>query len=82
MNNLGLLYHKKEDYNKALDYYEKILAMEIKKKGKHTIDVADILNNIGGVYYSKEDYVKALEYYEKSLEIMTKLKGNKSIDVA
>ena len=55
LNNIGLVYKGKGDYNKALDHYNKSLEIETKIKGADSIDVADTLNNIGNVYKGKGD---------------------------
>ena len=58
-------------------YYEKYLAIILKKLGFNHPDVATSYNNLGGVYYSKGNYDRAIEYYEKSLVIrLEKLDSN------
>ena len=59
------------DYEKALDYFNRSLAIKEEISDKHGIGVS--LHNIGNVYYSKGDYKKAEEYLEKSLSIQKEI---------
>jgi nephrocystin-3 len=69
LNNVGSIFDRKGEYDKALEYYFK--SLEIKKVvlGKMHPGYASSLNNIGSTYDRKGEYDKALEYYFKSLEI-------------
>ena len=77
LNNIGVIYSNKGDYDKALDYYEKSLAIREEMDDKSGIRLS--LHNIGLVYYYKGDYVQALKYSENSLAIKKEIgvKGNK-----
>jgi tetratricopeptide (TPR) repeat protein len=68
-NNIGTIHYYKEDYDLALEYYQK--ALEIRKKvlGESHPDLSTSYNNIGAIYDAKEDYRKSLKYYQKALEI-------------
>lgn len=69
-NGIGIAYYSKGDYDKALEYYEKALKIDLKIYGtEEHLDIATYYGNIGGVYYSKGDYKKALKYYKKALKI-------------
>ena len=74
-NNIGNVYRKLGDYDKALEYHNK--ALEIKKAvlGEKHRDTADSYNNIGNVYSELKDYDKALEYYIKALKIRKDVLG-------
>ncbi len=62
---MGELYSKENrDYKKALDYYNKSLA--IKKKQEDKIGIALLYNNFGTLYAELEDYNKALQYFNRS----------------
>ncbi len=63
----GLCYQSKGDWDKALEYYQKSLAIRIEVGDR--AGLGPTYNNIGGVYDSKGDWDKALEYYHKSLAI-------------
>ncbi|MBR0202831.1 MAG: toll/interleukin-1 receptor domain-containing protein [Synergistaceae bacterium] len=59
-HNLGVMYQEKQDYSKAMEWYQKAAA-----QGN-----ANAQNNIGYMYLHglgvKQDYVKAMEWYQKS----------------
>ena len=71
LNNIGLVYDSWGQYPKALEYYERSLAITRKLRDVKVEGVT--LNNIGLVYKSWGQYPKALEYYEKSLAITRKI---------
>ena len=56
-------------YQKALEYYEKSLKINIATLGEQHSSTGDSYNNIGLIYYSMGQYQKALEYHENSLKI-------------
>ncbi len=62
---IGIIYKRKGDYNKALEYYDKSIGIYI------TIDdkagIARIWGNMALVYEGQSDYIKALEYHQKAL---------------
>ena len=72
----------KGNYNKAIEYFEKCLAIEIKSEGEFGVSVAVSYNNISQVLDSMGNYLKALEYYQKILEINLKNFGEKHPDIA
>jgi len=73
--NIGLAYHSKGDYDRALEYYEKALNIGKKIYGEEHPNIATNYNNIGLAYYNKGDYDRALEYYKKALNIYKKIYG-------
>ncbi len=82
LNNIGLVYDSKGEYDKALLYYDKDLQICLKVYGEEHPSTATSYNNIGSVYDSKGGYDKALLYYEKSLEIMLKVYGEDHPSIA
>jgi tetratricopeptide (TPR) repeat protein len=88
-NGLGLAYSNKGEYDKAIGYHEKSLAIKLKRlEAEHQecyravySDVGASYNNIGGVYDNKGEYEKAIGYYEKSLAIQLKVLGAEHPDV-
>jgi adenylate cyclase len=62
------------NYPRALEYYEKCLAINEKTGDKRAI--AGALGNIGNIYKEQADYPRALKYYEKCLSIQKEI-GNK-----
>ncbi len=63
-NELGLALDEAGQYDHALEYHQKSLAIWLKKLGEHHPDVAISYNNIGEVHRNKGEYDKALEYYQ------------------
>ncbi len=61
LSQIGLVYYKLGDQNKALPYYEQSLAI-----GKGSVSV---LNNVAAIYFGKQNFVKARNYYEQALLI-------------
>ncbi len=60
-NNLGNAYNGKEEYDKAIECYQK--AISIKKDYHHA------WNGLGNAYSDKEEYDKAIECYQKAISI-------------
>jgi len=56
----GIVYYDKNDYDKALEYYNKSITMWPRP---------DAYYNIGIIYDEKQDDDKALEYYNKAIEL-------------
>ena len=78
----GHVYYSKGDYDRALEYHEKSLAIELKVHGGEHPDVAISYNYIGIIWRSKGEYDRALEFYEKSLAIKLKVHGGEHPSVA
>jgi tetratricopeptide (TPR) repeat protein len=78
----GLKYYYLAEYNKALEYYNKALDLQIVTLGEKHKDTASSYNNIGSVYSKLGDYVQALEYYNKALELQIATLGEKHKDTA
>ncbi len=64
LNNIGIIFHKKGELDKALEYYQESLRLKTNEKDK-----TPTYNNIAVIYYKKGNYEKAIEYYEKAIEI-------------
>jgi len=63
------------EYDKAIGYYEKDLAISIKKLGAEHRDVGMSYNNIAFAYYNKGDKEKAMAYLLKAKAIYLKKLG-------
>jgi tetratricopeptide (TPR) repeat protein len=70
-NDLGLLYKAKGEWERAVEYYERSLAIKEKVGDEH--GMAPTLNNLGLVYKAKGEWERAIEYYERSLAIKEKV---------
>ena len=69
-------------YDRALEYYQKSLAIEKKIFDEPHPNVAASYNNIGFVYSSQGDYDRALEYYLRALSIRKQVFGESHPDLA
>ena len=72
---LGLAYADLGQFDKALEYVELGLKIEIAQYGENHPEIAKRYDNIGRIYYLKNDNQKALEYQEKALAIYEKAFG-------
>ncbi|CAF5026612.1 unnamed protein product, partial [Rotaria socialis] len=69
---LGMMKNKQGEYQQAVTFYEKSLAIKRKTLPEDHASLAHTYSNIGAVYNNMGEYSKALEYYEKSLKIREK----------
>ena len=80
---IGSVYSNKGDYDKALEFNNKALAILKAKLGDEDRVVASYYDIIGLIYSSKkEDYDKALDFYNKALAIRKAKLGEEHTDVA
>ena len=68
---LGMVNRTQGNYAKAVEMFEKSLAIQL-KMGKE-LDIATTFNNLGAVYEAAGDYAKAVEFFEKDLAISRKV---------
>jgi DNA-binding SARP family transcriptional activator len=66
-NNLGSIYLNWNDYPRAIDHFEKSLAIRIENGDTH--GTAVLYNNLGVVYERQGNYDKAFEYHRQSFEL-------------
>ena len=74
-NNLGILFNHFGEYDKALEFYEQCLDIELKTLGVVHPSLAKSYNNIGIIWDSKGEYDKAIEFHQKCLDIRLKNYG-------
>ena len=74
-HNIAGVYQAQGDYLRALEGYQKALAIVEKVLGKEHPSTATTYNNIARVYDDMGDYPQALAFYEKALEIKEKVLG-------
>jgi len=68
-NELGLAMANAGQYDKALEHFQKSLAIQLKQLGPEHPYVATCYNNMASVYKTKKDLAKAKEYWEKAYAI-------------
>ncbi len=78
LNNLGLSYLNRGNYDKSLEYHFQSLVVR-EAQGDQT-EVSITLNNIGLVYYTLKNYEVALDYYQRSKEIKERIKDDYGLD--
>ena len=64
---VGLSYESKGDYDRAIDYHTKALAIDIKVLGEAHPNVAGSYTNLSIAYHLKGDYERANYYQKKAL---------------
>ena len=74
-NNIGAVHVNKGEYDKALEHFQKALAIDLKQLGPEHPDVAASYHNMAYVYKAKKDLAKAKEYWEKAYAIFSKKLG-------
>jgi len=74
-NGLGLAYKSSGDYDRAIEYYQKALKIDLKQRGPDHPDVAIRYNNLGVAFDRKYEHDRAIEYYQKALKINLKRLG-------
>ncbi|MDR0889667.1 MAG: toll/interleukin-1 receptor domain-containing protein, partial [Oscillospiraceae bacterium] len=79
---LGYGYHKVGDYDRALAWYKKAMAICEIVLGTEHPHTATTYNNIAGIYDSKGDYAEALGWYKKALTVFEKVLGTEHPDTA
>jgi class 3 adenylate cyclase/Tfp pilus assembly protein PilF len=67
LDNIGRIYKKRGNYQKALEYYNRSLRIN-QLKGDQG-EEANVLSNIGIVYRDQLDYLNAFDYFTQSLKI-------------
>lgn len=77
LNNQGIAFYLKGDYDKAIDCYNK--SLKIRKKIGDKNGVAKSLNNIGLVNRVRSKYFDAINYYNQSLKIKKEVGDKKGI---
>ena len=72
LNDAGFILKNLAHYDKAIEYYEKALASNLKTFGVNHPSVATHWNNLGSAWDAKGEFDKAIEYYEKALQVLEK----------
>ncbi|NIO71204.1 MAG: tetratricopeptide repeat protein, partial [Anaerolineae bacterium] len=70
-NDLGLLYQAKGEWDRAIAYYERSLAL--KEKVGDEYGMAPTFHDLGLVYQYKGNLDKAIEYHQRSLAIVERI---------
>lgn len=71
-NNFGITWDSKGNYDKALEYYEKCLAIRLKTLGGEHPDVATSYYNIGNCNYELKSHSIAIDFLKKGFSTLKK----------
>ena len=69
------MHYEKGEYEKALEHYQKSLAIDLIQLGPEHPYVAGSYHNMALVHKAKKDLAKAKEYWEKAYVIRLKTLG-------
>lgn len=70
--NIGTIFYFQEEYNQAIEYYEKSFLIRKERLGLDSFETGNSIFSIGLAYDKKEEYKIALEYFEKTMSIWVK----------
>ncbi len=73
LNNMGLVWHARGDFAKAIDRFEQTLAIRRQPSGEHHPNVAIVL---GLAWETRGDPTKAIDYFEQALFVAKKYWGD------
>lgn len=71
LGNLGIVYQTRGELDRAIEFYEKALAINQELGRKQ--GMATDYGNLGNVYYSRGDLSHAIDYWKQSLALFTQL---------
>jgi tetratricopeptide (TPR) repeat protein len=74
-NNIGIVHRAKAEYDKALEFYHKSLAIDLVKLGKDHPSVALTYYNMAIAYGAKKNVIKKKELLRKAYAIQLKKLG-------
>lgn len=77
LRSIGVIHSLKGNYDEALNYEEKCLAIMNKINESH--EIATSLHNIGILYWNKGELDKALEHHKRSLELFEKIGDKRGV---
>ncbi|MCK8522161.1 CHAT domain-containing protein [Aquimarina sp. D1M17] len=81
-NHVGYILKEQDQFQKALDYFNKALEIQIKVYGEDSYHTADSQHNIGIIYHRWAQYDKGLVQYDKALKIRVKKFGKNHKKIA
>jgi tetratricopeptide (TPR) repeat protein len=79
LNAIAIVYTFRAEYDLALEYYFKSLAVLDRSHDK--LAESNVLNNIGLAYYKLDDFKRAIKYYNKCLELKKSISSLKDMDL-
>jgi serine phosphatase RsbU (regulator of sigma subunit)/lipopolysaccharide biosynthesis regulator YciM len=74
-NNIGNIYKKQGNLDKAIEYHMK--SMDLKEKNNDKLGVGISYNNLGAIYKDQGDLTSAVNCFSKALKIFERVKDNR-----
>lgn len=81
-NNIGEMFRRKNELERAKFYLNKAIATGIKQLGENHLEVAQSFHNLGNVHVAESELEKALEYFNRALSTRILLLGENHLEVA
>ncbi len=78
-NNIGLIYLKTNDFDKAYEYLYRALNVRISLTGDNRLDIADSNVNIGDLLYKKGEYRDSINHYSVAYNYYVEIFGKQNI---
>lgn len=82
LNQLGVLYDRRNEYEKAIQYHKAALDKKIEKLGKNVETTAMSYYNLGAVSRKMGDYTAAITYLQKCLDIRSSLAQSQQAELS
>ncbi|MCL2875749.1 MAG: tetratricopeptide repeat protein [Betaproteobacteria bacterium] len=73
--NLGFALYRLGEYEEALNWYQKALAIRESALGSESLEMAETCEDIAAVYESQSNYQVALDWYNRALAVREKALG-------
>jgi len=80
LQRLGIVIQEKGDYDRALDIYQRALALREKVSGIDSAAYSVALSSVAGIEHEKANYAEAVTLYERALAIKEKIYGPDHIE--
>jgi len=81
-NNIGSMYFREENYEKAIEYHQKALDVQIHSHNPNLNAIASYSNNVGVVQLKQGKYNDAAKSFDRSLKILQQLNQPNDPDLA
>ncbi|XP_068688412.1 uncharacterized protein [Montipora foliosa] len=79
---LGNVHHRMGEFQEAMEYHDRAVAIKIEKMGSQHINVATSYNDIATILHDQGDLEQAKEYHDRALAIRIEKLGSQHINVA
>lgn len=77
LNNIGILYFKQGNYQRAIEYYQR--ALEIERANDNKLGMLNTITNIGIAYTKAGQPVPAQQYLNEALKLSVELQANTGV---